>query len=130
MVMRGHPLTSECWRGYITMTEITGETSDGYHTFNELYQHRTALFIALMATHPLSSWYSVQHDDGTMYDGMFIAGMNLSEQDGQITYHLEKDPWWDVMKRMHVCSLVRAPKFDGHTPEDVIDRLIRWSESL
>lgn len=28
---------------------ITGETSDGYHTFNELYHHRAVLFSVIVA---------------------------------------------------------------------------------
>lgn len=33
-------------------TEINGETSDGYHTFNELYHHRAVLFAFLVAHYP------------------------------------------------------------------------------
>ena len=28
----------------LTQPPITGDTSDGYHTFNELYRHRAILF--------------------------------------------------------------------------------------
>lgn len=42
-----------------------GEISDGYHTFNELYQHRCALFLALMASNPSIS----KHHDGSEWDG-------------------------------------------------------------
>lgn len=106
------------------MTEITGQTSDGYHTFDELYKHRSALFVALMKAFSSSSWYSSKHDDGTMFIGMFICGMNLPA--GQITYHLELDPWWDIMDRTIVPCLVRAPKWDGHTSEEVVARLVDW----
>ena len=64
-----------------------GETSDGYHTFNELYEHRTALFATLCNMRSDISWKSMKHDDGTMYDGMFIAG--IETPDGQYTYHCD-----------------------------------------
>ena len=32
-------------------SEINGETSDGYHTFNELYHHRAVLFSVIVRDH-------------------------------------------------------------------------------
>lgn len=110
------------------MTDIssddTGSISDGYHTFDELYRHRTILMLALMQAYPLLAWYSATHDDGTMYEGMFIVGMNLPS--GRITYHLECDPWWEVVSKSRVYELIRAPAYDGHTSDDVIERLTQW----
>jgi hypothetical protein len=71
--------------------EVNGNTSDGYHTFNELYEHRIALFIALVLCNPLISWRSKLHDDGTSFEGWFIAGMHLPT--GDITYHLPMSDW-------------------------------------
>jgi hypothetical protein len=69
------------------MTINTNEISDGYHTFGELYEHRAALFVALInRCTDIPSWISHQHHDGTMFNGYFIAGMNLPT--GQISYHL------------------------------------------
>ena len=96
---------------------ITGETSDGYHTFNELYEHRHALFIALAKAHPDKAWKSWEHDDGSLYEGWFIAGIETPE--GQVTYHLPAR-LWDAFKGEFK---YRAPKWDGHTPADVINRL-------
>ena len=101
----------------------TGRISDGYHTFDELYSHRTALLSALVRTLPKFAWKSRKHADGTMYDNMFIVGMNFPN--GTITYHVEDyEPNgrsnWDIFP----CKeLDRAPKWDGHTPEMVVDRL-------
>lgn len=109
------------------MTEVNksmGSVSDGYHTFDELYQHRSILFLALMQVFPLLSWYSLKHDDGTMFDDMFIVGMNLPT--GQITYHLEIDPWLNVISLLDVCRVDQAPTYDGHTSEDVVERIIQW----
>ena len=53
-----------------------------------------------------------------MYDGMFIVGIETPE--GQSTYHYDIDPYWDMFD---VQELDRAPKWDGHTPTDAIDRI-------
>lgn len=101
-------------------------TCDGYHTFDELYEHRIALFIALCKTLIKAGHYDVwkakQHSDGTMFDGWFIAGINRKSGD-QITYHLPIK-FWEVLKSegMHVWD--KAPEWDGHTPGDVVKRLL------
>lgn len=99
---------------------VTGDTSDGYHTFNELYHHRAVLFSVIVKAFPDKAWKSKQHNDGTMYDGMFIVGIDTPE--GQATYHYDIDPYWDMFK-CH--ELVRAPKWDGHTPAQAIERIGR-----
>ncbi len=92
-----------------------GETSDGYHTFNELYEHRHRLFIALCAH--VDSWKSRLHDDGSFLEGWFIAGINTPQ--GQATYHLPNRLWDDLKAP----EMANAPKWDGHTSNDVLDRL-------
>ena len=97
---------------------ITGETSDGYHTFNELYHHRAVLFSVIVKAFPDHAWKSRKHHDGTMYDGMFIVG--IETPDGQATYHYDVDPYWDMFK----CKeLEYAPEWDGHTTEQAITRI-------
>lgn len=100
------------------VVEINGETSDGYHTFNELYHHRAVLFSVIVKAFPDKAWKSKQHNDGTMYDGMFIVGIDTPE--GQATYHYDIDPYWDMFKCQ---ELARAPKWDGHTPAQAIERI-------
>lgn len=102
-----------------------GETSDGYHTFNELYHHRAVLFAFIAAHHPELSWKSKRHHDGSMYDGMFIVGINTP--DGQATYHYDIDPYWDYFS----CKeLDIAPEWDGHTPAQAIERINHFRELL
>lgn len=97
---------------------ITGETSDGYHTFNELYHHRAVLFSVIVANYPDRAWKSKKHHDGTMYNGMFIVGIDTP--DGQATYHYDVDPYWDMFK----CRVLdNAPEWDGHTPAQAIERI-------
>lgn len=103
--------------------------SDGYHTFDELYEHRYALFIALCkkitefgnieAANKI--WRSKLHSDGTMYDGYFIMGIE-SEPGKQISYHIPLSKW--EITDFVLNTFDNAPKFDGHTANDVIDRLL------
>ena len=98
--------------------KITGETSDGYHTFNELYHHRAVLFSVICRCFPERSWKSRKHHDGTMYPGMFIVG--IETDDGQATYHYDIEPCWDMFP---VKELEQAPEWDGHTPQQAIERI-------
>lgn len=115
---------------------LVGEVSDGYHTFNELYEHRFELWITIcriaadfktvfevLGAKPTSiviiPWRSRKHSDGTAYDGWFILGMP-NKEGKQITYHLP-DRLWDRCK--FAITREEAPEFDGHTSADVIERL-------
>lgn len=98
--------------------KIDGDTSDGYHTFNELYHHRAVLFSVIVKAFPERAWKSRKHHDGTMYDGMFIVGIDTPQ--GQATYHYDVDPYWE----MFACrELDRAPEWDGHTSAEAISRI-------
>lgn len=102
------------------MTEITGSTSDGYHTFDELYEHRHRLFLLLMKAHSERAWASRKHSDGTSIEGWFLAGMTL--RDGhQVSYHLP-DRLWGRVERLGVTT-DDPPEWDGHTSDDVLKRL-------
>ena len=97
---------------------ITGETSDGYHTFNELYHHRAVLFSVIVKAFPDRAWKARKHHDGSMYDGMFIVG--IETPDGQATYHYDIKPYWYMFE----CKeLEYAPEWDGHTSAQAIDRI-------
>ena len=95
-----------------------GDFSDGYHTFNELYHHRAVLFSVICNMMPERAWKSKLHDTGDMYDGMFIVGIETEQ--GQATYHYDIEPYWDMFK---VKVVERAPKWDGHTAADAIQRI-------
>lgn len=112
-----------CGLGYtladlIEPQPIDGNTSDGYHTFNELYHHRAVLFSAIVENFASRAWKSKLHADGTMYEGMFIVG--IETPDGQATYHYDVVPYWNLFR----CKEVdRAPEYDGHTPDQAIERI-------
>ncbi len=105
--------------------ENPGEVSDGYHTFNELYHHRAVLFSVICNQHPERAWKSKKHHDGTMYDGMFIVGVETPE--GAATYHYDIDPYWDIF---HVPEVEYAPEWDGHTPAEAIRRIGTLAEAV
>lgn len=103
---------------HIEPEPVTGSTSDGYHTFDELYHHRAVLFSVIVPMFRGRSWKSLHHHDGTMYDGMFIVGVDTPA--GPATYHYDVEPYWD----MFPCRVLdRAPEWDGRTPDDAIERI-------
>lgn len=106
---------------------IEGEgikVSDGYHTIDELYEHRIALFIALgkqfRQKNYSNVWISKFHSDGSSFNGWFVMGINM-EAGQQITYHLPIK-YWDNCQSMFLV-LSQAPEFDGHNSNDVLERL-------
>jgi len=108
--------------------EQTGKISDGYHTFDELYKHRIILYIALCRargngdhSNDLDVWRSSKHSDGEFaFNGnWFVLGIN-KEAGKQITYHLPNSYWGECE---FAETLEKAPEFDGHTSEDVLERL-------
>lgn len=98
--------------------ENTGEVSDGYHTFDELYEHRCYLFANLMKCYPEKAFKAWKHHDGSFLDGWFLAGIHTP--DGDITYHLP-GTMWDELEGIK--EMDRGPEWDGHTSQDVIKRL-------
>lgn len=100
-----------------------GEVSDGYHTFNELYEHRHHLFITLMRSNPKMSWRANTHEDGSMFPGWFVAGMHLPT--GDITYHLPVT-MWEMLDGVGIATTNKCPPWDGHTSDDVVKRLAAW----
>ena len=97
--------------------DVTQDTSDGYHTFSELYHHRAVLFSVICNDRPHLAWKSTKHEDGTMFAGYFIAG--ILTPNGQATYHYQLE-YWGMFR---VQELELAPGWDGHTPDDAIQRI-------
>lgn len=105
------------------MTNIINEnTSDGYHTFKELYEFRklyNAAFFNELAYRGYNVHKSKKHADGKecFGGGWFVVMATLPT--GQISNHYEmKD--WDLFK----CEDREvADEWDGHTSKDVITRL-------
>ena len=97
-----------------------GELSDGFHTFNGLYEQRMILFAALVKAYKGRAWKSYRHEDGEYCfgGGWFIVGIDTPE--GSYTYHYE-NKYWDMFDCV---DLPRAKHWDGHTEEDAETRLM------
>lgn len=120
----GHTLDTE---PHATMQVEADSVSDGFHTMDELYEHRMALNIALF-----NMWHrhigedfvkvmkSRLHSDGTMFEGGYFIVMALTDH-GQISYHYKLEHW----NKFSIPEVERTPPYDGHSPEDVIKRLLK-----
>lgn len=104
------------------------EVSDGFHTFDELYDHRITLYIALCAAQRLFTdkevWRSKRHSDGELCFGtgtQYVLGIG-SEKGEQVTYHIPIERWDEAN---FAVTLKKAPEWDGHTSTDVLNRLKR-----
>lgn len=97
-----------------------GEVSDGFHTFNGLYEQRMILFAALVKAYKDKAWKSYRHEDGEYCfgGGWFIVGIDTPE--GSYTYHYE-NKYWDMFDCV---DLTRAKHWDGHTEKDAETRLM------
>ena len=106
---------------------IDGNTSDGYHTFNELYDFRKAYNAALFNEWAISNKHSV-HKSKRHYDGeecfgggWFIVVAQLPN--GQISNHYEMKDW-------ELFQLPATEKamfdYDNHTSADVLQRLFSF----
>lgn len=97
--------------------------SDGYHTFQELYEYRklynAAFFNTLYTLGIIKVHKSKRHSTGEecFGRGWFVVMADLPT--GQIYNHYEmKD--WDLFK---VPVQEKADKWDGHTPQQAAERL-------
>jgi hypothetical protein len=116
--------------------KITENTSDGYHTFKELYEIRKAYNVALfnewgrkgLVPNPNGNYHakyyvhkSWKHHDGELCfgGGWFIVVAVLPT--GQISNHYKAEDW-DLFKIPETEKALF--EFDGHTTQDVTDRLI------
>ena len=99
---------------------VDGSTSDGHHTFDELYHHRAVLFSALCYAYKDKAWRAKKHHDGSMFGvDWFICGVETPQ--GQYTYHYRISEYWNMFDCCK--TLDNAPEWDGHQPKDV-DRLL------
>ena len=104
--------------------KVTQDTSDGYHTFKELYDFRMMYNAALFNEWTLQNKYEVhkswKHNDGELClgGGWFIVVAMLPT--GQISNHYSAEHW-DLFKILETETALFP--FDGHTSQDVLSRL-------
>lgn len=95
-----------------TFKIVNGDISDGYHTFDELYEHRCLLFINLCL---VAGNAYVKHDHFDGWDCIYWESPR-----GQISYHVP------VRMRIFYDNLIPVAndhKYDGHSSADVARRL-------
>lgn len=99
--------------------KITGKTSDGYHTFDELYEHRNALFCYAIRQGAFHAVDAIKNH----YKGWDLLIAWLEDGDiSQISYHLPKRlrRLWENSNNVIVET---RNSWDGHTSKQVIRRL-------
>jgi len=106
------------------------DISDGYHTFNELYDYRmayNALWVNEIHKSGLSGVYklhkSIKHSDGELCfgGGWFIVSIELPT--GQISNHYDMK-YWDLFKIPEYEKSIL--EYDGHTPDDAKNRMFNY----
>ena len=99
--------------------------SDGYHTFDELYEHRCVLFLTLLnvinsTTAGIKTWKSRKNSDGSEWPGWFVCGIEAG-----VTYHLP-DRLWHLLE----VEEIEQGLWDGHTSDQVPVRLLMVSKTI
>lgn len=104
-----------------------GEMTDGYHSFNELYEYRLLYNAALFNEFARQGLYKVHksklHSDGEIPFGnpnWFIVMAELPT--GQISNHYEMK-YWNLFK---IPEQERSNPYDGHSPVDVAERMMNY----
>lgn len=101
---------------------VSGSTSDGHHTFDELYEYRM-----LYNAHAAHGWLAAgipvvkswRHSDGEecFGGGWFIVTATLPS--GQVSNHYKAEHW----ELFTVPEVDLPPEYDGHTPQVAAERL-------
>lgn len=91
---------------------VGNDLSDGYHTFDELYEHRVILYLSICVLNKEKCFYKKD------YDSWFCV--YLETDHGQISYHVP-NKYLSIAEKHFTYS--PNHKFDGHTSEKVLDRL-------
>ena len=93
------------------------EISDGFHTFDELYDHRCLLFINLcLLNKEKCAWKHANDDWFVLY---------YETEFGQISYHIPDKYLYLISNRI---KNDEDYKWDGHTSEYVIAALCNMAE--
>lgn len=95
--------------------QIDEDTSDGYHTFRQLYFQRMMLFAVLVAEHRNLAWKTRCHEDGEPCFGGGWFLVTIETPDGHYGYHYE-DKYWYIFD----CKEIpKAKHWDGYDESDV-----------
>lgn len=110
-----------------TFKIVDGDISDGYHTFDELYEHRVLLFLTCLK----SGAFKAQSVCEDHYEGWDVITAYTPDNSHQISYHVpvKYRPIYEHIER--VSTDTQAVLFDGHGSKLVahrIEMMLRHSE--
>ena len=99
--------------------------SDTWHTFGELYQHRSILFIKLCKELSLKKDYQVfrtkKHNDESIMEEYFILGVKLPDH-SYISYHINNE-YWDLCE--FAKKIEKSPIKGKYTSNDALTNLLK-----
>ena len=99
--------------------------SDTWHTFGELYKHRSILYIKLCKELSLKKDFWVfktkKHDDESIMEGYFILGIKLPDN-SYISYHMNNEDW-DLCEFAQ--EIEKSPIKGKHTSNDTLSNLLK-----
>lgn len=107
-----------------------GDISDGYHTFDELYEHRCLLFIAWIISVDSHIMDVIPSYIPDHFEGWDLIWTSIPDGTGdlkQISYHVPVK--YRHLYRGHCNRQEVNSAYDGHTSGDVIKRITEFLES-
>lgn len=117
-------MTTEKINKEIQKLDTKKSISDGWHTFEELYEYRKVYNALLFKEWAQKGKYDVHkskkhHDGEPCFDGEYFIVVAILP-DGQISNHYKLKDWnlFDVPET----EKAKYP-FDGHTPKDALERM-------
>ena len=96
---------------------VAKDIADRHYTIRQLYEHRLMLFKIICHTYSHLAWKTNRHFDGDMFNDSFLVGITTPL--GNATYHFKKEHY----DEFEVIEIEKGPKYDGYTPDDVINRI-------
>lgn len=111
--------------------EHSGQVSDGYHTFEELYEYRMLYNAGLFNEWADQGKYDVHksykhHDGEECFGGGWFIVVAITPY-GQITNHYRNEHW-DLFQVQSAKEALYA--YDGHTPQEAKRRLLQTIQIL
>lgn len=110
---------------YVTWLNTKVEdTSDGSHTYKELYYQRAMLFAYIVMVNKDKAWKSRKDMNGKIWSNGGYFLVSVTTPDGEYGYHF-KIKYWDLFECI---ELEKSKPYDGYTDKDVT-RLFSLSDN-
>ena len=119
-----YPCKPDIFEKTYASEDLIGTLSDGYHTFDELYEFRKMYNAAAFNAWSKAGLYDVhkskRHSDGIeCFGGKWFIVMAILPT-GQVSNHYKMEDW-DLFQCPE--ELIVKVAYDGHTAQDVLNRL-------